>query len=203
MFQKRQNNIIKFTQKELAQKFGFSLSTIFNALKPLRQASIVSVTGRFFILNDYKKLLYLWASSRNPKKNVYYRSFTGWDTAETEGVMPPEVIFGAYSGFKILYKNIPAEYDHIYVYLEKANLAKLVERISDSAYSANLGQASSSQADSASINQNKSYYNLFVLEPDPWFRKYSQPMPEQIFVDIWNASEWYAKDFLKALEEKL
>jgi len=28
-------------------------------------------------------------------------------------------------------------------------------------------------------------------------------VPEQIFVDIWNSGEWYAKDFLKGLENKL
>jgi len=32
---------IRFTRKEIAQKYGFSLSAVFNALKPLRRADIV------------------------------------------------------------------------------------------------------------------------------------------------------------------
>jgi len=37
LVQARLNKKKKFTQKELAQKFGFSLSTVFNALKIPRQ----------------------------------------------------------------------------------------------------------------------------------------------------------------------
>mgnify|MGYP003395742825 FL=1 len=36
-----ENKKIEFTQKELAQKYGFSLSTIFNALRVPRSANAV------------------------------------------------------------------------------------------------------------------------------------------------------------------
>lgn len=46
--------------------------------------------------------------------------------------------------------------------------------------------------------------NFFILGKDSWIKFYKETMvPEQIFVDIWNSGEWYAKDFLKNLEEKL
>ncbi len=186
---KSQNNIIKFTQKELAGQFSFSLSTVFNALKTLRNANIIKVTGRFFILEDYKKLLYLWASVRNLKKDIYYSAFIEGNVDKIEGNIIPGAFFGLYSGFKFLYKpsekrSIPSEYDHIYIYLEKEKLPFLLERIK--------------------IKEKKSTYpNFFVIEPDKWFSEYPQPIPEQIFVDIWNAPEWYAKDFIKVLEEEI
>ena len=204
LFQKRQNNIIQFTQKELSKKFGFSISTVFNALKPLRQANIVRVTGRFFVLEDYKKLLYLWASLRNTKKVIYHQLFIGGETAKTESIMPPEAVFGLYGGFKVLYNFIPAEYDHIYIYLKKADLSKLTERVSglveDGSRTRPRGPAARSRLVRDGRGRN---HNLYVLEPDPWFEKYPQPLFEQLFVDIWNAPEWYAKDFLKTLEDKI
>ena len=44
--------------------------------------------------------------------------------------------------------------------------------------------------------------NFFMIQPDPWLSKYPQPLFEQLYIDIWNAPEWYAKDFLKELESK-
>ena len=41
LFQAIENKKIEFTQKELAQKYGFSLSTVFNALKIPRSVSAI------------------------------------------------------------------------------------------------------------------------------------------------------------------
>jgi len=88
LFQARKNKKVQFTQKELARKFGFSLSTIFNALKVPRRASIVKVSGRFFILRDYRKLLYLWASNHSIKKDLIYQARVN-EVNYLEGKMPP------------------------------------------------------------------------------------------------------------------
>ncbi|OGF63018.1 hypothetical protein A2926_04670 [Candidatus Giovannonibacteria bacterium RIFCSPLOWO2_01_FULL_44_40] len=184
LFQARQNKKIKFTQKELALKFGFSLSTIFNALKPLRSANIIKVGGRFFALENYRKLLYLWASERNIKKEIIYSAHFNSDIKTLEGIMPPGTIFGAFSGFSIFYGSTPAEYDHLYVYADEKDLEKLLKRISEH-------------------KDNLPRHNFFVIKQDPWLLKYPAPLYEQIFVDIWNAPEWYAKDFLKAMEEEI
>ncbi len=61
-------------QKELAAKFGFSLSTVFNALKIPRQIGAIKVTGRNFRVTDLEKFLYLWATARNFKKDIIYRT---------------------------------------------------------------------------------------------------------------------------------
>lgn len=184
LFQSRQNRKIQFTQKELALKFGFSISTVFNALKTPRDSGAIKVTGRFFILEDYKKLLYLWASERSLKKDIYYKEFLNEKTNKLEGIMSPEAVFGLYSGFKSIYQQIPAEYDHLYVYIENEKLPLVLDRISP-------------------VGQSKVSPNFFIIEPDKWFRTYPQPLLEQIFVDIWNSQEWYSKDFLKTLEEKI
>lgn len=184
LFQKRQNNKIQFTQKELAEKFGFSLSTVFNALQTLRDSHIVKVTGRFFILADYKKLLYLWASDRNLEKEIYIKGFTTKNIREMEGVMPPEATFALYSGYKSFYRQAPADYDHLYIYADKESLPEILRRL-------------------APVENTKSFPNFFIIKQDEWLSGYPQPLLEQLFVDLWNAPEWYAKDFLKALEEKI
>jgi len=187
LFQARKNKKVQFTQKELARKFGFSLSTIFNALKVPRRASIVKVSGRFFILRDYRKLLYLWASNHSIKKDLIYQARVN-EVNYLEGKMPPEVDFGLYSAFKFLYKNIPADYDHLYIYCFPKDLNSVLQRL---------------KLDKKSKLKNI-HPNFFILKKDKWQNIYGKTLlPEQIFVDIWNAPEWYAKDFLKKLEEKL
>jgi len=87
-----------------------------------------------------------------------------------------------------LYKNIPADYDHLYIYCFPKDLNSILQRL---------------KLDKKSKSKNI-YPNFFVLEKDKWQNIYGKALlPEQIFVDIWNAPEWYAKDFLKKLEEKL
>lgn len=184
LFQARQNKKVRFTQKELAEKFGFSVSTVFNALKIPRTAHAINVTGRFFVLEDYRKLLYLWASERNFKNEIIYSSFLSGNTKELEAIMPSSAVFGFFSGFSILRGNHPAEYDHIYIYADQKNLEKILERVS--------------QYENKSSNKN-----FFVLKLDPRASLYPAQLFEQIFVDLWNAPEWYAKDFLKAMEEEI
>ena len=119
LFQARQNKKVKFTQKKLAEKFGFSVSTVFNALKVPRTANIIKVHGRFFALEDYHKLLYLWASMRNFKKEIIYSSFLKSNIKKCEALMPPGTAFGFFSAFSILYGNAPSEYDHLYIYADE------------------------------------------------------------------------------------
>jgi len=45
--------------------------------------------------------------------------------------------------------------------------------------------------------------NLFILKKDKALDKYPSIPLSQIFVDLWNLKEWYAKDFLNALENKI
>jgi hypothetical protein len=174
-----------FTQKELALNFGFSLSTVHNALKAPRQNHSIKVTGRFFVLENYQKLLYLWANEHSFKKEILYQGKTGSDILELEKQIPPEITFGLYSAFKFYYQEAPADYDHLYLYIEPKDLETFKKRFQ-------LPEKSKAPA------------NIFFFKKDSWLNLYREAMPlEQIFVDIWNSPEWYAKDFLKQLEEKL
>lgn len=170
----------RFEQKKLALKFGFSTSTVFQALKIPRQMGAVRVTGRFFILEDPEKLLYYWASVRNLEKDILASFRVGETALSVEGKMPPEVIFGAYSSARMVLETPPADYDKIYVYSNKPDEIK--ERF--------LIQ--------------KGNPNLFVLKQDKFLVNYGQKTClAQTFVDLWNLKDWYAKEYTKAVKEKI
>jgi len=181
LFQALENKKIDFTQKALSQKYGFSLSTVFNALKTPR--SINAIEGkRGFKVRDVEKFLYLWATFRNLKKDIIYQTATKKGVFEIEGEMPPLVIFGAYSAFLKKYKEAPADYDKVYVYIEEEKIEEIKKR----------------------FPPQKGYQNLIVLRADPWLKNFGKLTPDcQTFVDLWNLPEWYAKDFLNALKEKI
>lgn len=169
-----------FTQKDLAQYFHFSTSTIFNALKAPRKMGAIEVTGRFFRLIDAEKLLLLWATHRNLKKDISYTTHSDDPPLIIEGNMSHDVVFGAFSGYRLKYNEAPADYSVVYLYSE--NLEELKKR----------------------FPPQKGYQNIFVLKPDVYLKSYGKITPDvQTFVDLWNISEWYAKDFRDALKDKL
>ena len=181
LFQAIERKKIDFTQKKLAQKYGFSLSTVFNALKIPRE--IGAVEGkRGLRLRDMEKFLNLWATFRKFRKDIIYQTNVLKDAREIEGEMPPEIIFACYSAFLRKYKVAPADYDKVYVYTNEKNLGELKKR----------------------FPFKKGYQNLVVLKADPWLKNFGKITPDcQTYVDLWNLPEWYAKDFLNALKEKI
>jgi DNA-binding transcriptional MocR family regulator len=181
LFQAIENKKFEFTQKELAQKYRFSLSTVFNALKVPREAGAVEGKRGFRVL-DIEKFLYLWATFRKIKKEIIYQTAVKKGVFEIEGEMPPSVIFGAYSAFLKKYKSAPADYDKVYVYIDEKKIDEIKKR----------------------FPPQKGYINLIVLKADPWLKNFGPITPDcQTFVDLWNLTEWYAKDFLNALKEKI
>ncbi len=181
LFQATENKKIEFTQKELAQKYGFSLSTVFNALKVPR--NINAVEGkRGFSIRDIEKFLNLWATFRNLKKDVIYQTNTHKSVREIEGEAPPAAIFGAYGAFVKRHKEVPADYDKVYLYLGEKELREIKTR----------------------FPYQKGYPNLIVLRADPWLKLFGKITPDcQIFADLWNLPEWYAKDFSDSLRDKM
>jgi len=172
----------QFMQKDLAAKFGFSLSTVFNALKSPRQIGAIKVTGRNFQITDIEKFLYLWATVRNLKKDIIYQTRVDDSMIDIEGLMPNSVIYGAYSAYRLRFKNAPADYDKIYVYVQ--DLDEIKKRFP--------------------VVGAKNYFNLIVLQADPFLRNYDQTTTlAQTFADLWNLPEWYAKDFQEALKNKI
>lgn len=182
LFQAIERRKFEFTQKDLAEKFGFSLSTVFNALKVPRESGAIKVTGKNFSVIDAEKFLYIWATQRNIEKEIIYKTYVSESVAQIEGRMPAGIIFGGPSAYVLKYNDAPADYAKVYVYAKENNLEEIKKR----------------------FPEKKGEANLFVIKSDQYLEKLGNIAPDvQNFVDLWNMNDWYAKDFLNALKNKL
>ena len=180
LYQTIEKKTRQFTQKGLAKKFSFSLSTVFNALKVPRASGAIEVGSKFFTVRDQEKFLNIWATFRNISKDIIYQTRVENPAVEIESLMPPAAIFTAFSAYRLKFNEAPADYDKVYIYCD--DLTEIKKR----------------------FPPKPGNPNLIVLKLDPRLQAYGAiaPLP-QIFVDLWNLSEWYAKDFLDALKEKI
>ncbi len=176
-FEKRET---RFTQLGLSKKFGISLSTVSNALAPLRSIGAVSVLPRSFVIADARKLLLFWATSRRLERDVLYRTRYDGPVAEAEKSMPPETVFTAYTAYRMLYGDVPADYSEVYAYARMEDLGALKRR----------------------FPPKDGPPNVIILEADPFLEK-GVVSPPQMFADLWNIRSWYAKEFVDALEKRL
>jgi hypothetical protein len=182
LFQAIEKKKFEFTQKDLAEKFGFSLSTVFNALKIPRETGAIKVTGRNFSVIDAEKFLYIWATQRNLGKEIIYQAYVPAPVQNIEGRMPAEIIFGGPSAYVLRYKDAPADYAKVYVYAREDGLEEIKKR----------------------FPKTKGEANLLVLKSDSLLSRFGNITPDvQMFADLWNMKDWYAKDFLNALKNKL
>lgn len=182
LFSRLEKGIIEFTQKELAEKFGFSTSTVSLALSSWRQSGAVKVTGRNFRLIDPKKALYHWASQRNLAKDILYQTWVALPIQEIENSLPPQAIYAAYSAYTKRFSEAPADYDVVYFYLSKDVLSEVKKR----------------------FPKRKGTANLVTLTADQHLSRYGALTTlSQTFVDLWNLPQWFARDFYLALEEKI
>ena len=165
----------EFTITELSKKYSLSTSVVNHALYPLRQLSIVKIGKFSSSVVDWERLLYFWATRRNLKKDIVYFTFNPLPVYEREGLMPEDVIPTAYTAFRYFFKKIPADYDHIYFYSN--NIENISKRFS----------------------KRKNPPNIFILKPDSYLKKSKKVSLSQLFVDLWNLPEWYAKDFCEAI----
>jgi hypothetical protein len=180
LFQAIEKKKNKFTQKELSAKFKFSLSTVFNALKVPRQVGAVEVRGRFFTILSIEKLLAVWATQRNLKKEIIYKTRLNLPVLKIEGEMPDSVIYTAYSAYRLKFKQAVADYDKVYIYAD--DLSEIKKR----------------------FPFKKGQENLIVLRADKFLAEYGKTAPlGQIYVDLWNLNQWYAHDYLEALKNKI
>lgn len=163
----------RMTQAEIAAALSISLSTVNAAIAHLRKMNAVRVKRRSFDVVDAKKILYYWASARNVGKDIVYATRADAPVREIEKRMPPTIIYAAYSAYKIMFGDVPADYSEVYVYGDAEEVRKR-------------------------FPPAKGRPNIFVLAKGP-----RQMTIANIFVDIWNMKEWYAREFLDALEAKL
>lgn len=166
------------TQAELSRNLKISLSTVNNALRPLVRMGAVEVMPRNFHVVNVKKILYLWANARNLQKDIVYATRVDFSVKSIEKLMPDDVVFAAYSAYKFLFNDVPADYSEVYVYGDD-NLRKR-------------------------FPATKGPFNLFVLKKDAAIQSYGKKTTmANTFVDLWNLREWYAEEFVKALEGRM
>jgi len=169
----------RLSQMYLSKELKMSLSTVNLSLKQLRKMNSVEVKARGFVVKDARKILYYWASERELEKDIVYKTRVEKPVRRIESEMPPGTIFTSFSGYKYTFKDVPADYSEVYVYGDEKEMRKR-------------------------FPANNKTPNLFVLSKDSIIDRYGKKATvAQIFVDLWNQKEWYAKDFLKALEARL
>jgi len=176
LFQSIEKKNSSLTQSYLAKALNVSLSVVNLALKPLRNMNAVKIKQRSFDVIDKRKILYYWASIRNLEKDIIYKTRAEKPVKQIESEMPAGIIYAAYSAYKFKFKDVPADYSEVYAYSEDAE--EIEKR----------------------FPKNNKIPNLFVLKKG---RNMKEMTAAQIFVDLWNLKEWYAKDFLMAMEARL
>ncbi len=172
------------TQLELSRELGLSLSTINSAVRQLARFGGIEILKQGFRLMDAEKIATFWASARSVQKDITYATRANMQVSEIEKNMPSGAIYTAYSGFKFQKNNTPADYSEVYVYADNETLLEIKARFPEA----------------------KGPANLIVLKSDDRLGKISKnsiaPIA-QIYVDLWNLKEWYAKEFRNELEKQI
>ena len=169
------------TQKAMAERLGISLSTVNNALKPLERMGSLEKKNFGFKIIDKEKALFYWASVRNLQKDTIYKTRVEESAREIEKLMPSGIVFTAFTAYRLKFKQVPADYSEVYAYAVNGSeeLKEVKKR----------------------FPEKKGPTNLILLEkPENLGNEVSS---ELLFVDLWNLKEWYAKEFTKALKEKM
>lgn len=177
LFEAVENHHPTFRQQDLARQFDMSSSTVNAALRPLRELAAVKIGGRGGHVTTAEKILYHWANHRRLNPQISTR--VNLPVLEIEGLLPPDTIPTAYTAVRERWGEPPADYDKVYCYHPRpqAVLDRFTSVITP-------GPA-----------------NLFVLPTD---RFISNPLPlSQIFVDLWQLPDWYAKDFIKTVKTEI
>lgn len=173
-----------FTQLGLAKKFGFSLSTVNNALNNLFEIGAVEKHSRFFKVIDSRKIAYYWATIRKLKRDVIYSTFVNAPILEIEKRVPNECIFSCFSAFKLTFNYTPADYRDVYIYANENDLNEVKKRFPEN---------------------KKTIANLIVLRKDNGVNQNEMKVvsKSQMFVDLWNLKDWQASEFIDDLEYEL
>lgn len=178
-----------FTQLALSRELGTSLSTINGAVTDLENINAVRVKPRSFEVMALDRLLMYWATHRNLKKDIVYQTRVSAPVKDIEKSMPDGVAFTGYTAYRFLFKETPADYSEVYLYATETGLKEIKRRFETS----------------------DKIPNLIVLRCDGNMEKAieghtlkgSSVCAAQLFVDLWNMNQWYAKDFVDALSKRL
>ncbi|MCK4328017.1 MAG: winged helix-turn-helix domain-containing protein [Candidatus Diapherotrites archaeon] len=163
------------TQKAAAEALGVSLSTVNATVKALERIGAVDVRQRGLRVVDPEKALMWLANMRDVYRDVVYSTRAVAAVGEIEKGMPPGTEFTAFTAYKFKYNDVPADYSEVYVYADEEALGEIKKR----------------------FPPRKGPANLFVLEKD------GEVTDALVFADLWNLREWYAKEFVGALRDRI
>jgi len=170
------------TQKELAERFGYSTSTVHAAMEVPRRVGAVRVGGRGVTVTDAAKLRTIWATFRNLPADTIATYRLRAPVSDVEGDMIPEARFTGPSAAKFELGFLPADYDTVLVYATADDLPKMEDRFHDRMHK--RGQTV-----------------LRVVQPDPFLP--SRVPLVQAYVDLWQLPDWWASEFLRYVGEAL
>jgi predicted transcriptional regulator len=174
----------RITQLELAKRLNVSLSTVNHAVGSLVSVGAIEIKRNGIKIIDKKKAILYLATIRNLKKDIIYQTYVPTSVSEIEKSMPEGVLYTMFSAYKFRFNEVPADYSEVYVYCDDNTLKEMKSR----------------------FKPMKGPSNLIALRVDDRLKELSEnslvPLV-QIYIDLWNAREWYAKDFLDSLEDKL
>jgi hypothetical protein len=180
---------LSFTQLALSKELRMSLSIVNSAVKSLEGIGAVVLRERGFEVISLSKLLLYWATHRNLKKDIVYQTRVEMPVKEIERTMPDGIAFTGYSGYRLRFGEAPADYSEAYAYATDATLEHIKKRFS----------------------HNDKIPNVIILRCDSELEneilgkklKGSSVCAAQLFADLWNMNQWYAKDFVDALSKRL
>ena len=167
------------TQREVSKRCSVSVGLVSFALRPLRRMGSIVVSRRNFIVQDPWKILMYWCSIRNLQRYIIYSNFLRMNVQQIEASLPHDSIPTAYTAYRELFKDTPADYSEVYVYGKEQDFINI------------FGKENSNRA------------NLFVLRTDDHLISIGKPTLAQIYVDLWNIGTWYARRFLTSLEARI
>ena len=182
LYSAQKEGVYQHTQQEIANRFSYSLSTINHALTVPEHLGSLRKESKYFMVSDFKKLLYYWASIRNLEKDIFYHTFIDLPVVEIEGLIPPHSVYGCYTAAKQILHDSPADYDKVYFYTA----------------------LSPADIETRFPLNSKRTANVYAIKLLPIMNQYGPftTIP-QTFVDIWNLGDWYAHDFNLALEDAM
>lgn len=176
-----------FHQRQLAAELGVSLGNVNLALEPLRAVGAVAVVGKTLVVRDVKKLLAVWAARRDPLETLVAFAASESPPALIR-LLPPGLALTSFAGYVARYGEGPAPFSVVRAYVRPGDdvvLAELARRFDRTADLANA--------------------SLAVHAADPLLARDLPEVvgPAQLYVDLWAEADFFASDYLRALETRL
>ena len=170
-----------FQQQKLAQKLSISLSTVNHALKDIRRLGAIQITGGGGEVVDAEKILMHWANRRSIKNDIVSQLNLAPSPIEVEGSLPTASILGGYSAVRHRFGEAPTDYTTVYVYHPRPEL--VLDRFK---------------------TEPSGPTQLVILNLDSRLPVDNETTTlAHTFVDLWNLTDWMAKDFVIRIKQEI